>query len=246
LPGKGPTGPSTERCGLKSKTPSAKRATAPRRKSAAQPQRDSQATRARILSAATKEFAAHGFSGARVERIVEDARCNMRMIYHHFGSKEALYIAVLEVVYEELRTQERDLDLDAQDPKAAMERLILFTFDHFRTHPTFVRLTSLENTNRGRFIQKSSIIQRSSSPLINAIEAALNRGAAAGVFRAGIDPLQTYVSIAALACHHINNAHTLSFAFDTDLSRPDWIEARRAHVLQILMAGLQTPLGLPA
>lgn len=228
---------------MKSSAPSANRATAPRRDGTAQPQRDGQATRARILTAATKEFAAHGFSGARVERIVEEARCNMRMIYHHFGSKEALYIAVLEAVYEDLRSQERDLDLDAQDPKAAMERLILFTFDHFRTHPTFVRLTSLENTNHGLFIRKSSIIQRASSPLINAIEVALKRGAAAGVFRAGIDPLQTYVSIAALACHHINNAHTLSFAFDTDLSQPDWIEARRAHVLQILMAGLQTPRG---
>ena len=217
---------------------------APRQR-AVQPPRDGQATRARILVAATKEFAAHGFSGARVERIVEDARCNMRMIYHHFGSKEALYIAVLEVVYEDLRTQERDLDLDAQDPKAAMERLILFTFDHFRTHPTFVRLTSLENTNRGLFIRKSSIIQRAASPLINAIQAALARGAAAGVFRAGIDPLQLYVSIAALACHHINNAHTLSFAFDTDLAQPDWIVARRAHVLQILMAGLLTARGSP-
>ena len=215
---------------------------APRQRAAPTP-RDGQATRARILEAATQEFAAHGFAGARVERIVEEARCNMRMIYHHFGSKEALYIAVLEAVYEDLRSQERDLDLDALDPKAAMERLILFTFDHFRTHPTFVRLTSLENTNHGLFIRKSSIIQRTASPLIHAIEAALTRGAATGVFRTGIDPLQFYVSITALACHHINNAHTLSFAFGTDLAQPDWIEARRAHVLQILLGGLLTPHG---
>lgn len=169
----------------------------------------------------------------------------MRMIYHHFGSKEALYIAVLETVYDDLRSQERDLDLDALDPKAAMERLILFTFDHFRTHPTFVRLTSLENTNHGLFIRKSSIIQRTASPLISAIEVALRRGADTGVFRTGVDPLQLYVSITALACHHINNAHTLSFAFDTDLAQPDWIVARRAHVLQILMAGLLTARGSP-
>jgi TetR/AcrR family transcriptional regulator len=238
--------PTASRKAAGARAPSAKRATTARRKVAAAPQRDGQATRARILAAATKEFAAHGFSGARVERIVDDARCNMRMIYHHFGSKEALYIAVLEAVYEDLRSQERNLDLDAQDPRVAMERLILFTFDHFRTHPTFVRLTSLENTNRGLYIRKSSIIQRASSPLINAIEATLKRGAAAGVFRARIDPLQLYVSITALACHHINNAHTLSFAFDTDLARPHWIEARRAHVLQMLMAGLQPLPGSPA
>jgi AcrR family transcriptional regulator len=212
-----------------------------RRAAGTRPARDGQTTRARILAAATKEFAAHGFAGARVERIVTAARCNMRMIYHHFGSKEALYISVLEAVYADLRAKERDLELDARDPVAAMARLVEFTFDHFRTHPSFVRLTSMENTNRGRFIKRSAVIQRASSPLIGAIGDTLRRGAEAGVFRAGTDPLQLYVSIVALACHHLNNAHTLSFAFGTDLTKPAWIEARREHVSAFVMAALLAP-----
>ncbi len=52
-------------------------------------------TRARILSAATDEFAANGYSGARIEAISRAAGANPRMIYHYFGDKDGLYVAVL-------------------------------------------------------------------------------------------------------------------------------------------------------
>ena len=52
-------------------------------------------TRERILAAALKEFAAHGFAGARVDRIARSAAANKRMLYHYFGDKNALFRAVL-------------------------------------------------------------------------------------------------------------------------------------------------------
>ena len=52
-------------------------------------------TRARILSAALKEFAAQGFAGARVDAIARRASINKRMLYHYFGDKEGLFRAVL-------------------------------------------------------------------------------------------------------------------------------------------------------
>jgi AcrR family transcriptional regulator len=52
-------------------------------------------TRERILSAALKEFAAHGFAGARVDVIARHAEINKRMLYHYFGDKEGLFRAVL-------------------------------------------------------------------------------------------------------------------------------------------------------
>jgi AcrR family transcriptional regulator len=48
-----------------------------------------------VLRAARTEFAAHGFSGAGVDRIAARARVNKAMIYYHFGSKLALYREVL-------------------------------------------------------------------------------------------------------------------------------------------------------
>jgi AcrR family transcriptional regulator len=56
---------------------------------------DSAATKARIISAATTEFATHGLAGARVDRIAASADANKQLIYAYFGSKEALFDAVI-------------------------------------------------------------------------------------------------------------------------------------------------------
>src|SRR5262249_14677679 len=53
-------------------------------------------TRTALLDASAREFAAYGLNGARIQSIVDAARVNERMIYHYFGSKERLYVSVLE------------------------------------------------------------------------------------------------------------------------------------------------------
>ncbi|MBC7594341.1 MAG: helix-turn-helix transcriptional regulator, partial [Kineosporiaceae bacterium] len=55
----------------------------------------SAATMRRIVFAATREFAAEGFAGARVNRIATNAGANKQLIYRYFGGKQELYEAVL-------------------------------------------------------------------------------------------------------------------------------------------------------
>src|SRR5690606_15581688 len=88
--------------------------------------RDPVATKKRILDAAVVEFAAKGFSGARVENIARTAEANMRLLYHYFNDKEQLYIAVIEEVYREVRLAEQDLHIEDDDPRKGLERLIDF------------------------------------------------------------------------------------------------------------------------
>ena len=90
--------------------------------------RDADLTRARILKAARNEFMRHGYSGARIERISRTGRSSDRMIYYYFGSKEALYIEVLESVYTELGAAESELILDEAQPVEALRTLIAFTW----------------------------------------------------------------------------------------------------------------------
>ena len=59
-------------------------------------QRDLNRTREQIMAAAQKEFAEHGFAGARTDAIARRARVNERMIFYCFDSKEGLYRAVLQ------------------------------------------------------------------------------------------------------------------------------------------------------
>src|SRR5919197_2568080 len=85
--------------------------------------RDPDRTREAILAAAQDEFAAKGLSGGRVDAIAKRAGANKRMIYHYFGSKQGLYLAAVERVYEGLRGTERTLDLAHLKPEAAIQRL---------------------------------------------------------------------------------------------------------------------------
>ena len=57
---------------------------------------DSAATRARLLDAAYNEFVERGLAGARVDRIASAASANKQAIYAYFGSKDALFDAVLD------------------------------------------------------------------------------------------------------------------------------------------------------
>jgi len=187
-------------------------------------------TRAALLKAATREFARYGFDGARVDRIVNRARCNTRMLYHYFGNKERLYIAVLEEVYRAIRAEEQALDIAAAEPREGLVRLTRFTWTHLAAQRVFIDITRYENLAHGKYIRKSETISAMSSPLIEQLRTVLRKGAESRVFRHEVDPLQLYVSIVALSAHHLNNAHTLSATFATDLSAPEWLEARRGHV----------------
>ena len=90
--------------------------------------RDAKPTRELILEAATIEFATKGIGGARVDEIAARSGANKRMIYHYFGDKQGLYLAVLERTYEEIRVAETKLQLEELEPRrrhAKADRVLL-------------------------------------------------------------------------------------------------------------------------
>lgn len=204
--------------------------------------RDSARTRDQIFRAALREFSREGYSGARVDRIAARSKCNIRMVYHHFGNKEQLYRQVLEEVYDDIRAKEQSLKLETLDPLEGMVKLLDFSFDHFRNNPDFVALLNNENLMRGRFVLKSKHITELTSPLRHAIEVLLERGQASGVFPHDVDPIQIYVTIASLSWFHLSNAYTLSAMFGRDLTDARWRDNRRDHVREVVMAYLTSPI----
>ena len=99
-------------------------------------------TRERILRTAIAEFSEKGYSGARVLTICRKSRANPRMIYHHFGGKDRLYVAVLEHVLGELRAEELKLDFEHVSPVDGMMELFDFTYEHFGKHPELISARS--------------------------------------------------------------------------------------------------------
>ena len=202
--------------------------------------RNAAATRERILRAAVTEFCAKGFSGARTTAITKRAGCNIRMLYHYFGNKSGLYLAALESVYSQLRSQEEALDLFHVDPVKGMSVLVEFTFDHLLEHQEFIRLIGIENIQRGRFLKKSKTIPKAALPLLESIATLLRIGQKQGVFRKRVDPLQLYISILSISYVHLSNKYTLSITFSQDLTDPQWLSARRRHVRELILGYLQS------
>lgn len=208
---------------------------------ATRPRRDPVRTSAKILAAAVQEFGAKGFSGARTGQIARRAKTNIRMLYHYYGGKEALYVSVLEEVLGRLRMEELKLDLADAEPLAGLLTMFDFIDGHFRDHPELLSLLATENLNRARYLKRSARIPEMASPVLDAITGLLARGAAAGTLRADVDALHLYVTLVSLAYYGKSHAYTLSGIFRQDLLADDWQRAQKAQTEAMLSAWLAAP-----
>lgn len=200
--------------------------------------RDADRSQAAILLAAREEFAGHGLAGARMDRIAERADVNKRLIYYYFGSKDDLFLAVLEGVYADIRTAEQQLHLDAVEPVEAVRRLVSFTWHYYLEHPEFITLLNSENLHRAEHLRRSERIQEMNSPLVQLLDGVLERGRREGVFRAGVDPIQLYISIASLCYFYLSNNHTLSAIFGRYLRAPKAMAQRLSHMTELVLGYL--------
>jgi AcrR family transcriptional regulator len=197
--------------------------------------RDAEATKARILQAAKKEFSKKGLGGARVDDIAEKANANKRMIYHYFQSKEGLFQTVLEAAYVDIRTAEQRLDLDHLEPREALERLVRFTWEYYLKNPEFLTLVNSENLHRAKHLKKSAVIKVVSRKFVSMVGGILDRGVAAGVFRPGIDPVQLNITIAAIGYYYLTNRFTGAIVFERDLMEKGALEARLRFNIETIM-----------
>ena len=180
-------------------------------------QRDAARTRAEILAVAMREFADRGYAGSRIDDIAERMRTTKRMIYYYFGSKEQLFIAVLEQAYSEIRGAEQALDVEGLDPVSAIRRLAELTYDHHTAHPEFLRLVSIENIHHGAHITKSERLSTLAHPVLDLISRILERGAEEGVFRPGVDAIDVHMMISSFCVFPIANRYTFRAIFGRDL-----------------------------
>ncbi len=196
--------------------------------------RDADKTRLKIMEAAEVEFARKGLAGARVDVVAEEAGANKRMIYYYFGSKEDLYVAVLERVYTDMRIAEAELELDNLPPLKAIERLVEFKFDYPAAHPHLITLLNGENMLNAEYLRRSLRLREMQISLIERLKTLLDAGVAEGTIRPGIDPLHLYMTISAVSYFYFSNTPTLSTAFGRDLATPAERKIRRAHVVDVV------------
>lgn len=204
---------------------------------AKQRRRDAGQSKQAILQAALEEFSAHGYGGARIERIAKTAGLSKPMLYEYFGDKDAIYAAALKEAYVQIREGEQSLNLDALPPADAVRALVRFTMDHFREKPWFISMLNSENLRGGTTIRKIHDAAGVQSVLVERLRDVLKRGEETGGFRPDVDPVEFYIFIASLCYFPVSNIHTLSAVFQLKMDKT-WLNRRADEAAQMLLAYL--------
>lgn len=141
------------------------------------PKRDAAATKARILAAATAEFAAHGLVGARVDRIAAASKANKNMIYIYFQNKELLFDVVLSTAITELM---ETVPIDPHD----LEGYAGSMFDHMERRPELSRLARWHGLERPGGMAALEQVAAGTGAKIEAVAAAQAAGSVNGTLSA--------------------------------------------------------------
>jgi AcrR family transcriptional regulator len=178
------------------------------------------ATRDSILKAAIKVFAKHGYDGGSVEKISQAAKSYDRMIYYYFGSKEGLFVEVLEETYRRFNEAEAKIATDLAQPVESLKSVVRFIWGYYQKNPEFITLLNTENLHRGAHIAKSLRARDYSSEAIGVLQRVLRAGAEQGVFRADVAARDLYLMIASMGYFYLSNRYTLSAFLGEALEAP--------------------------
>jgi TetR/AcrR family transcriptional regulator len=202
-----------------------------------QGQRDPDRTRAAVLSVARQEFAKFGLAGARVDEIVRIAGVSKQVIYYYFSSKDGLFTAALLSSYEEILSNNLEYvrKAAAGSPEKRLRNMIVHLFDRIGAHREVISLIVEENRYRGQHLRHSNLPYRSSKPMVAHLAQILREGEASAVFRPKINPRQVFLDIFSMCLFYFTNLYTVSAVVGADLSAPQQMRRRRAHIVQSVM-----------
>lgn len=205
-------------------------------------QRNPDRTRRRILQSAVRLFARHGFHAVSVDEIVAQAKVNKRMVYHYFGSKDALFEAALSEVYKRIEAIEFHAVERGRTPREKLSRLLESYFEFLDAEPEFTRLLQWENLEKGRHLTKENHLL-SKNPFLAQFRAIVQDGVSAGEFRRDLDVTHLLIHFIGLCFIYHSNRFSLTQSLEIDLGDPRVKAAGLSQVLRLVFDGIATTPG---
>lgn len=197
--------------------------------------RSAKTTRENILRAAKKIFSKDGYDGARVDKISKAAKSYDSLIYYYFGSKEKLFVEVLEAAYKDMFEAEKNLQLDMDDPLESLRKLFEFPFRYYLSNPEILVLLGTENLQKGKHITTSRTADQYALPTIAILEEVVQRGVEKGLIKEGVNSRELYMAMTALGYFYVSNRYTFSAFLNTDLMDPTKVEAWATYISNLLL-----------
>ncbi len=194
-------------------------------------------TRRRLLRAAIKLFAQQGFHAVSVDAIVDLAKVNKRMVYHYFGSKDALFEAAVLEVDGRIESIEFHAVGLGRDPAEKLARLWESYFAFLDDEPEFTRLLQWENLETGRHLTKANHLL-TKNPFFERFQAIVQEGIAAGDFRADLNVAHLLIHFIGLCFIEHSNRFSLSQSLNLDLGDVDVKQQGLRQVPALVSAGI--------
>jgi AcrR family transcriptional regulator len=149
-------------------------------------------SRDRVLIAARREFAAHGFAGASVDRIAAAARLNKAMIYYHFRSKAELYREILRDMFGAAGARIRDVAASPISPEEKVRRFIRAIATEAEARPHFPPIWFREIADGGAHLDDATLGEIAG--IVRTLAGFIAEGVRTGRFKP-IDPLLVHGGI---------------------------------------------------
>ena len=193
--------------------------------------------RERLVEAARQEFARDGFDGASVRDITARAHANLGAITYHFGSKEALYHAVIERFAEPLADRLAAISLESGPPLDRLATAARAFMEHIWSHPEMPRMMLRElASDRPLPAPIQKVIRRN----IESFTRIIREGQADGTVRPG-EPHLFAMTIAGQPLFLALMARPIREAIGTDPGDPRMRELIAAHVMATMKAAFAMP-----
>ena len=151
-------------------------------------------SRGRVFAAAATEFAAHGYAGANMDRVARAARLNKAMIYYHFGSKAALYRAILVDMFDDVGRRVREVAQSPAPPDEKLRGFVAAIADAADAHPHFPPIWLRELTEGARHVDAATLAY--ARGVLAMLAGIIREGCAAGTFTPA-NPLIVHAGIVA-------------------------------------------------
>lgn len=200
-----------------------------------------QEIRTRLLEAARQRFAHAGFDAASVRDITARAHANLGAITYHFGSKQALYHAVIEECAGPLADGLEALSRESGPPLERLVAAVRFFQDYLWNHPEMPRLMLRElASDRPLAPPVARVIRRNIASFTRMVSA----GQAEGSIRPG-EPHLIAMSIAGHPLFLAIAGRAIREAIGTDPGDPAIRRLISEHVITNLRAALASPAAAP-
>lgn len=209
-------------------------------KSASGGRRRAEKSRDAILRAAIREFAREGAAGARTDAIADAAGVNKALLYYYFKDKEALYDAVLDLVFSGVLHAVRHA---LSQPLPPRERLILYIkahFDYIAANPPYHRIVNAEFLRAGRDSSRMArVAHQYFRPIFSSLSALLREGSASGEFHP-VNPAHFVPSMISVIAFYFTTAPIMKLLTGFDPLSPERLAERRVAVIDFISSALFT------